>query len=237
MSSEDYVSIHRLHAHPANIRRDLGDLTELAASVREHGILQALIVEPDQRRRGHYLVLGGHRRLEAARLAGLDELPVSIRKPSGSAGTTVVMLVENCQRSDLGPVEKAEAMGRLRDREHMSAVAISRATGLSQSAVSYYLSLLDLDEASRERVRAGQVGAGEAIAAVRKVRAQSRGKPRRKAVVQAPYFGADHPLAGLARETCKSAGHKTGRLGRTACGACFEAAIRADALAPMAAAS
>ncbi len=237
MSSQDYVSVLRVIPHPGNIRDDVGDVTELAASIRAHGILQPLVVRPHPQKAGWFVILAGHRRFAAAKAAGLDEVPVVITHGAGAARDLEVMLVENVQRRDLSPVEKAEAMGKLRQRGY-TPTRISRATGLSLSTVGYYLSLLDLDEHTRARVAAGAVPVGEAITAVRQSRAATRAatgqRPRgRPAVtVQAHHFGWTHDLAGQARNRCRAATHDGGTPrklpGGVACGGCWEATIRAD---------
>ena len=229
------VALTQLREHPANVRESLGDLTEMTASIRAHGILQPIIVQPHPTEKDAYLILGGHRRAAAARLAGLTRVPVTVRAAAGSKAVEI-MLIENCQRSDLGPVEKAEAMGKLR-RRGMTAADISRSIGLSQATVSYFLSLLDLDAASRERVREGRVAVGDAVKAVRSTRRQQRGGTtgRRKATVEAEHFSHRHPLADNARLRCQLAGHEAVRYGRdraehgkVACGECWEYVIRAD---------
>jgi ParB family transcriptional regulator, chromosome partitioning protein len=230
-SNDGFAHVLRIDPHPANVRDDLGDLTGLAASIREHGIVQPLVVQPNPRRPGAFIVVAGHRRLAAAKLAGLDEVPVSIRAAAGPGNAIELMLVENCQRSDLNPMEKAEAMGRLRAHGY-TAARIAKATGLTISTISYYLSLLVLDAASRELVRDGQVKAAEAVTAVRSVRASDRrsaGKPRRRASVAAPHFGKKHRLAQTAGALCRAASHTAGKLpGGVACGPCWEEAIRDD---------
>jgi ParB family chromosome partitioning protein len=230
----EYLPISRLREHPANVRTDLGDLDELAASIRSHGILQPVIVQPNPAEPGTFLILGGHRRTAAAELAGLTEVPVTVRAAAGPKAVEI-MLIENCQRSDLGPMEKAEAMGKLR-RRGMSGADISRAIGLHPSTVSYYLALLDLDSASQERVRNGDVAADAAIKAVRKTRRRpDRKDGRPKVSVEADHFSYRHPLADAARLRCQLAGHegvKHGRdrthEGKVACGQCWEHVIRAD---------
>jgi ParB family chromosome partitioning protein len=230
----EYLPISRLRAHPANVREDLGDLHELAASIRSHGILQPVIVQPNPAEPGTWLILGGHRRTAAARLAGLSEIPVTVRAAAGPKAIEI-MLVENCQRSDLGPMEKAEAMGKLR-RRGMTGADISRAIGLHPSTVSYYLALLDLDDASQERVRNGDVAADTAIKAVRKTRQRPNRGGQPKASLPAGHFSYRHPLAGAARLRCQLAGHEGVKYGRdsmnahskVACGQCWEHVIRAD---------
>lgn len=230
----EHIHVSRIEPHPGNIRGDLGDLAELADSIRAHGVLQPLIVTPHPEIPGRYQLLAGHRRLAAAKLARADRLPCMVRGDpgKGDAPAIEVMLVENCQRAALGPAEKAEAMGRLRDDHGYTAADISRRTGLTSSAVSYYLSLLELDAASLAFVRDGQVKAAEAVTAVRTVRAADRrraGKPPRRVSVARPYFGASHPLALEASAACRAAGHTAKKLpGAVACGPCWEEIIRGD---------
>src|ERR1039458_3449403 len=89
------LPLGKLHPHPDNIREDLGDMTDMAASVRAHGVLQPLVVVPHPVKAGHYYVLAGHRRLEAARIAGLTTIPVMIRQADiGSSKAIQVILVE-----------------------------------------------------------------------------------------------------------------------------------------------
>jgi ParB family chromosome partitioning protein len=230
----DYVHISRLRAHPRNIRRDLGDLAELAASIRAQGILQPLVVQHHVTEPGAYEVIAGHRRLAAARLAGLEEIPVTVRqrpRNNSAAQALEVMLVENCLRRDLGPVEKAEAMGALRNHG-LSATQIARRTGLSGATVGYYLSLLELDDQARGQVRDGRIPVGEAIAAVRRARARQRSKrgDRRRGPVWEPdHLDVRHPLARKAAAMCDAREHTMRRrIGKVACGQCWETVIRQD---------
>ena len=220
------VHVSRLVPHPGNVREDTGDIGELAASIQAHGILQPLVVQVHPQRAGCYLILAGHRRLEAAKRARLEMVPVTVRKLAQPVKAIEIMLVENCQRSDLSPVEKAEAMGRLRKHAY-TATAIARATGLTVSTVSYYLSLLDLDEESRARIKDGSVAVGAAIKAVRRARKVTRGGTTGRPVqASAPWFTARHKLADAARSLCD---HTTRPVvGNTACGQCWERVIRDD---------
>jgi ParB family chromosome partitioning protein len=229
----DHVHISRLREHPANIRDDLGDLAEMAASIAAQGILQPLVVQPDPDDPGAYQVIAGHRRLAAARLTRVQQIPVTVRQPRGpgTAAAVEMMLVENCMRRDLGPVEKAEAMGALRNHG-LSAAAIARSTGLSDATVGYYLSLLDLDDDARKQVRDGRIPVGEAIAAVRRVRARqraTRGRPRQGPVWEPDHLDARHPLARKANTMCDARKHTMRRrIGKVACGECWETVIRED---------
>ena len=238
----DYCHISRITGHPANIRDDPGDLSELVASIKAHGILQPLVVRPHPQRHGWLVVLGGHRRLAAARLAGLEEVPVVVREAAGPAKDIEIMLVENCQRRDLGPIEKAEAMGALRDRGY-SNLAIAKATGLADATICTYLALLDLDASSQEKIRNRELAVSVAVEAVRKTRARQRqraGQKNRSAGMRlswAPdHFTERHPLARQANELCDAREHNMRRrIGKVACGQCWETVIRADERTAMAA--
>jgi ParB family chromosome partitioning protein len=148
MNGQKYVHIGRLHAHPRYIREDLGDLAEMAASVAVHGVLQPIIVELHPNIPNAYQVLAGRRRLEAARLAGREQVPIVVRRTLPGVEPEELMLVEDCHCAGLGPMEKAKAMGALRAKGY-TVSRIARSIGLSQSAVSFYLALLELDPATQ----------------------------------------------------------------------------------------
>lgn len=225
-----HLPVDQLAAHPGNIRDDLGDLGDLAKSIREHGILQPLTVTEGTD--GRFLLLAGHRRLAASLLAGLTHVPVVIRHGVTDEGDQLVlMLVENCQRRDLNPIEKAEAFGALRNRG-LTVAEIARQVGVSPPNVYYYLTLLDLPEAEREELRRGTVTAAAAIAEVRQQREQqrkvarptSRSVGRPKGATSAPWFSDRHPLAKTVRRMCTHRGRK--KVGGVGCGPCWEHAIR-----------
>jgi ParB family transcriptional regulator, chromosome partitioning protein len=226
----------KLHPHPGNVRETLGDLSELSETIARHGLLNPLTVIPHPEMSGHYYVVAGHRRLVAGRRAGLDSFPCVVRQAeAGSPQVTEMMLVENCQRADLSPVEKALAMGALRDAGK-SAAQIARAIGMTDATVCNYLALLDLDEGSLARVRDGAVPVTDAVRAVRKQRAAHRRKAGRAdrgsamaATCEPDHFTGQHPLARKAQVLCDAREHNARRrLGSTACGQCWETVIRED---------
>ena len=141
------------------------------------------------------------------------------------------MLVENLQRADLNPMDKAEAMGALRKKGY-TATRIAERVGLSMSTVSYYLSLLELDLKSQEAIRSGALSAADGVGAVRRVRKRDRakaGQPARGAVWEPDHFTSQHPLARKARAMCDAREHSMRRrVGKLACGECWETVIRAD---------
>lgn len=152
-----YVDIKVLHPHPDNPRKELGDLTELADSIRSKGVLQNLTVvpwfseitrapcdDPTQQREAGYRILIGHRRCEAAKLAGLTALPcVIIDMPPREQVAT--MLLENMQRSDLSVYEEAQGFQLMLNLGE-SVGSITEKTGFSSSTVRRRIKLLDLDQ-------------------------------------------------------------------------------------------
>ena len=104
------IKISLLGQHPLNPRKTYDDIDELAASIKEKGILQNLLVGPDDAREGYYLVIGGNRRLLAARKAGIETAPCVIRTDLTDKDIAQIMLTENMQRRDLTPIEEAYGM-------------------------------------------------------------------------------------------------------------------------------
>jgi ParB family transcriptional regulator, chromosome partitioning protein len=226
------LRIEKIEPHPANVREDLGDLGDLARSIREQGILQPLTVQPHPTAEGRYRIIAGHRRFDAAQLAGLTAVPVIIRHGLEDAQVLELMLVENVQRVGLNPMEKAEAMAALQNRGYTQA-DIGRRTGLTSSTVSYYLSLMQLAPETQEKVRAGKLSAADAVKAVRTVRRQDRQKRTGSKVNpfewEPDYLSETHPLARKARKTCDARDHgMRRRIGKIACGQCWETVIRLD---------
>lgn len=148
-----YVSTKLLHPHPDNPRKDLGDLTELADSIKANGVMQNLTAVP--RSEGGYTVIIGHRRLAAAKKAGLSEVPcVIVDIPYRDQLAT--MLLENMQRSDLSVYEQAEGFQMMFDFGE-SVEAISEKTGLSQTTVRRRLKIAELDKKTLKKVQDRQL--------------------------------------------------------------------------------
>ena len=133
-------SIASLRPNPLNPRAEIegAGLEELAESIRAQGVLQPLLVTPGG------VVVAGHRRLAAARQAGLSEVPVVVRD-LGQDQQQEIMLVENLQRQDLSPVEEARAYRRLLDSGHTIA-QLARSIGVPAARINARLVLLKLDE-------------------------------------------------------------------------------------------
>jgi ParB family chromosome partitioning protein len=142
---------------------DPGPLQELADSIREHGVLQPILVREKPGAPGGYEIIGGERRWRAAQLAQLHEVPVLLRNLDDTAAMAAA-LVENLQRQDLNALEEAEGLRRLMDEFGLTQDQLGQAVGKSRSHVANTLRLLALPERVRELLRDGALTAGHARA-------------------------------------------------------------------------
>ena len=155
------IPIGDLEHHPENPRKDLGDLSELADSIREYGLIQPLTVRPLEK--GYYQIIAGERRWRAAREAGLTEVPVRIVEADDRLAMELA-LVENLQREDLNPMEEAAGYRKLMDEYSMTQEEVAARVQKSRSAVANSLRLLGLGEKVRQLVETGALSAGHARA-------------------------------------------------------------------------
>lgn len=141
------IPVRRLKHHPENPRKDLGDLTELAESIKANGVMQNLTVVPELMDgticTGRYLVVIGNRRMEAAKLAGLEELPCVVSDMDRKA-QIATMLMENMQRADLTVYEQAQGFQMMMDLG-FKPEEISEKTGFSETTVRRRLKMAELD--------------------------------------------------------------------------------------------
>nr|DAO07138.1 MAG TPA: chromosome partitioning protein [Caudoviricetes sp.] len=138
------IAVDKLHPHPQNPRKVLGDVTELAESIKANGILQNLTVVPMNDDWTEFTVIIGHRRLAAAKQAGLTELPCAVVEMSEKEQLST-MLTENMQRSDLTVYEEAKGCQLLLDLGDTVA-EIAEKTGFSESKIRRRVKLCELDE-------------------------------------------------------------------------------------------
>ena len=136
-------------------------LRELAESIREHGILQPLVVSLEAE--GGYRLIAGERRLQAARLADLPAVPVVVREVDGSE-LLELALVENIQRADLNPIEEALAYRRLLSEYGLTQEEVAQRVGRSRAAVANATRLLQLEPEIRRSLVAGEIREGHARA-------------------------------------------------------------------------
>jgi len=142
-------------------RMDEGSLYELAESIKAQGVMQPVLVRPVGA--GRYEIIAGERRTRAAKLAGLDEVPVLVKDvPDESAAA--MALIENIQREDLNPLEEAQGLKRLTDEFGLTHEMAAQAVGRSRSAASNLLRLLNLTEPVQQMLMAGDLDMGHARA-------------------------------------------------------------------------
>ncbi|MCL6475405.1 MAG: ParB/RepB/Spo0J family partition protein [Firmicutes bacterium] len=149
--------------NPDQPRRDMDgtSIEELAASIREHGVLQPVIVQPLPE--GKYQLIAGERRWRAARLAGLSAIPAIVREVSEEERLELA-IVENVQREDINVVEEAMAYRMLMERFGLTQEQVARKVGKSRVAVANTLRLLTLDAEIIEGLRQGKITEGHARA-------------------------------------------------------------------------
>ncbi|MEP7359981.1 MAG: ParB/RepB/Spo0J family partition protein [Chloroflexota bacterium] len=135
-------------------------LAELADSISEHGVLQPILVTPSA---GGYVLIAGERRLRAAQIAGLERIPALVREADEGAQLAWA-LIENMQRSDLNPLEEAQAFRQLIDEFGLTHDEVGSRVGKSRSAVANTLRLLDLDARVQSALTDGQISEGHARA-------------------------------------------------------------------------
>jgi ParB family chromosome partitioning protein len=146
-------------------RMDEGSLYELAESIKSQGVMQPVLVRPVAGEGGaaRYEIIAGERRFRAARLAGLDEVPVLVRAVPDEAAA-VMALIENMQREDLNPLEEAQGLQRLVSEFKLTHEQAAQAVGRSRSAASNLLRLLQLTEPVQKMLLAGDLEMGHARA-------------------------------------------------------------------------
>ncbi len=147
-------------------RMDEGSLYELAESIKAQGIMQPILVRPVGKTSGgqlSYEIIAGERRSRAAKLAGLDEVPVLVKEVPDEAAAAMA-LIENIQREDLNPLEEAQGIKRLTDEFGLTHEQAAQAVGRSRSATSNLLRLLNLADTVQTMLMAGDLDMGHARA-------------------------------------------------------------------------
>lgn len=162
VSADGRVPIEFVSPNPRNPRRHFGDvdLADLAQSIREHGVVQPVVVRPGQQA-GHYEIIAGERRWRAAQRAGLTEIPVIIREVNDRVALELA-IIENVQRADLNPVEEALGYQQLIDEHNYTQADLGQVIGKSRSHVANTLRLLKLPETIRDMLVDGSLSAGHA---------------------------------------------------------------------------
>jgi ParB family chromosome partitioning protein len=161
------VPVESLRPNPNQPRRTFGEteLSELAESIREKGVIQPLIVRPDPTATGRYEIVAGERRWRAAQRAQLHDVPVIVR-PYTDTEVLEVAIIENIQRADLNAMDEAAAYRQLMDRFGHTQDQLATALGKSRSHVANLMRLLSLPEEVQRYVTEGRLTAGHARALI-----------------------------------------------------------------------
>ena len=156
------VPIEFVRPNPRNPRRSFADadLADLAQSIREHGIVQPVVVRPGSGE-GQFEIIAGERRWRAAQRAGLTEIPVLVREVDDRVALEIA-IIENVQRSDLNPVDEALGYQQLIDEHNYSQADLGQVIGKSRSHVANTLRLLKLPDVIRDMIVDGSLSAGHA---------------------------------------------------------------------------
>ena len=157
------IDVDAIVPNPWQPRRgsDAAALAELAESIRQHGILQPLVVSATEE--GRYQLIAGERRWHAAKLAGLNRVPALIREATPEQALALA-LVENIQRADLNPLEEAAAYRQLLDEFGLTQEEVAQRVGRGRVSVANSLRLLGLPEEAKVALAAGQISEGHARA-------------------------------------------------------------------------
>lgn len=161
------IEIERIHANRNQPREEFRQegIQELALSIKQHGFLQPLLVRPDGTR---YELIAGERRWRAAKLLGIDTVPAMVKHLTDEKMLEVA-LIENIQREDLDPIEKAKACRRLMEQYSLTQDAVATRLGKDRSTVANFLRLLDLPKHVQDFVHHRLLSMGHARALLRLV--------------------------------------------------------------------
>jgi ParB family chromosome partitioning protein len=157
------IPISQIQPNPYQPRKTFNEasIEELARSVREHGIVQPLVVT---RAGDKYKLIAGERRFRAAQKAGLTTVPALIKEMMQEGDALQIALIENIQREDLNPIEEALAYHQLHDEFQLTQEEISKRVGKERSTVANFLRLLKLPDSVKKLLAAGQLSMGHARA-------------------------------------------------------------------------
>ncbi len=165
--STNEIRLKDIRPNPAQPRRTFSEqeLEELSQSVKARGILQPILLRPDPDAPQKYQIVAGERRWRAAQMAGLATIPAVVRNID-ELELLEVGIIENVQRTDLNPIEEAEAYGALMKRFGRTQESLADSVGKSRVHIANTLRLLKLPETAREHLRHGRISAGHARAAL-----------------------------------------------------------------------
>lgn len=176
------VSITKVVPNPDQPRKIFNEesLIELAESIRNHGIIQPLVVKKNG---SEYVIIAGERRYRAAKMAGLEELPVIV-KEYDDAKTREISLIENLQREDLNAIEESEAIKELMDSYGLTQEEVAQKLGKARPSIANTLRLLNLAGEVKELVKRDKLSAGHARALLAITNQQHQIAMAKKAVLE-----------------------------------------------------
>jgi ParB/RepB/Spo0J family partition protein len=247
IQGERTIPASRIHRNPDNPRFEAGDLGDLVESIREDGVLQAVLVRSaPEYGDEHYTLEIGERRWSACRIIDDNyEIPARIYELTSGENPSMrslrIGLIENYHRANLTPLERARAYARMRDEGHMTQAEIGKSVGVHPTQVSEALMLLELTPKSMKALESGQMRLSDAqrlVKSGRDLKRKKGGHQPRDVGWEPDNFNDSHPLAGIASRICDGRGHNNRRRrgaglfrGRKivgACDQCWEDAIRRD---------
>jgi ParB/RepB/Spo0J family partition protein len=160
-----HIGLSEIRPSPTNPRKHFpeAELAELAASIREHGLVTPILLRLADGGTEMYELISGERRWRAAKLAGLTTIPAVVRDDLSPAAVVEIQLIENLQRQDLHPLEEAEGYGRMMREHGYSADTLAEKIGKSRSYIFGRMKLLDLDEDGRRLFYAGALNPSTAL--------------------------------------------------------------------------
>jgi len=220
VASDRTLPIEMIARNPGNPRRTFSDdeLDDLARSMRDHGIIQPIVVRPVAGSGGaSHEIIAGERRWRAAQRAGLTEVPVIVREVDDRSALELA-IVENVQRSDLNPIEEALGYQQLMDDYNYGQADLGDVIGKSRSHVANTLRLLKLPDSVQTMVSAGDLSAGHARTLVtaddptgvaRKIIAEGLSVRQAETLAQAPPTGSNQPKNKPAKDANLLALEKT----------------------------
>lgn len=153
------INIDDISPNPNQPRQQFEEeaLQELAASIKQKGILTPITV---LEKSGNYILIAGERRLRAAKLAGLSEIPAYVIEVENDAEMMEMALIENIQRENLNPIEEAEAYAVLNSKYGLSQDSVAKSVGKNRATIANSLRLLNLPSKIKESIKIGQISAG-----------------------------------------------------------------------------
>ena len=162
-NADGTAPIEFLSANPKNPRRSFGEaeLADLTQSIKDHGVVQPVVVRPSPVQSGRYEIIAGERRWRAAQRAGLSDIPIIVRDVNDRTALELA-IIENVQRADLNPVEEALGYQQLIDEHGYSQADLGQVIGKSRSHVANTLRLLKLPDVIRDMLVDGALSAGHA---------------------------------------------------------------------------